>query len=151
MNKNGSCLLMLVIISSVVLIYYTNSWYSTSLIESLSYKKYKYEKKFRLAESLYKYGLMICINNINILINQNNKSINIYNSAWPPNSSDYFGNFKIILIENDKIKIEVMLIEKSSNDIFKITSTLLVEELQENTKSKKKNLKKFTILDWYIN
>lgn len=150
MKKDGSCLILVIIISAIILLYYINSWHSTCLMTNVFYKRFEYEKKFRLTESLYKYGLLFFINNSDLIQKQkeqNIKHLNIYNGPWPFDSLDNIGFLRLTYLENDKIKLEAIITDKLK-EAFIINAELEIEEIVVSEKNK---LKKISILNWQIN
>lgn len=141
MNSNGSCNLILTIISATILLYYINSFRSVDFMQDIAIKKYKYEKHYRSAQALYNYGLAACINNFEIFTNQakkNIKIINLYNNFWPLEEKEFFGDLKL-LIQDTEIIIESKVINTQSKEIYIIKALLTRAE------------KKIKVSNWMLN
>ena len=91
-NTKGSCLLLLTLITSVILIFAINSWQTILLNSELVSKKYNYEFNFRVLEGLHNFGIFKCINNYRKILKKNSnngtiQSIVLYNDPWPIESA----------------------------------------------------------------
>lgn len=141
MNRNGSCNLILTIISAAILLYYINAFHSVNFMQDIAIKKYKYEKHYRSTQALYNYGLTACINNFEIFTNQakkNIKIINFYNNFWPLDEKEFFGDLRL-LIQDAEIIIESKVLDTQSKDIFIIKALLIMHE------------KKIKVSNWSLN
>ena len=152
-NQKGSCVLILVLISATIFLYYLNAEKSAAFMSDALHKKYHYEKQFRLTESLYLYGLTIVINNIENLFQQvreNEKLQNqtIYNGIWPIATTHCRGVLTLF-IKEPKIIIQSTVIEKNQEN-FQIKAVITREEIV-NPLNKKSTLKKIEISEWQIN
>lgn len=145
-KKNGNTFLFFVIISAALMLAYTALWNNTALLYDAVTQKYKYEKKYRVAESLANYGLSLLINNFE----QTKKISNnvIYNSDWPPGQNYANANLKIVFSESEIIIIESKIKENNSNETFAITVKIRMEEIKDE--DKRVINRKFHIISWII-
>lgn len=149
--NEGSCVLIVTILSTVMLLYYMNTWQNLVLMDDIVSKKYKYEKQFRNAEALYLYGLTICLNNFDTLLtyNQNNKAqaINIYDAYWPQASNNH-GFVKIKFENENEISMEANTLSKNI-EVFKITASIIKDTIE--TEEQKRLFVRFLINNWHAN
>ncbi len=160
-NNNGSCLLMLTLISSVILIYALNSWQTVTFNYNLVRKKYDYESNFRTLESLHNFGIFKCINNYRKIYknkNPNNGTVlitQLYNGPWPLESDlelmkltnlRHYDSLIILTINDDLAIINSKLINNQTKETYIMESKLKkLETIDSDT-----NLQtiKFSVYDW---
>lgn len=149
--SEGSCVLIVTILSTVILLCYMNTWQNLVLMDDLISKKYKYEKQFRNTEALYLYGLTICINNFDALLtyNQNNKAqaIKIYDAYWPQIGSNH-GSIKIKFENETEIFIESSTLNEQ-HQAFRITASVIKDTIE--TEEQKRLFVRFLINNWHAN
>ena len=160
LKKAGSCTLIIIIISSIITLYYINTWHSVALMQNLTHKKYEYDKLFRLTNALYKYGLMFTKENFDQILkrleesssnNKQAKFITLFNGPWPPeNSETNTGLLKFHLFDPNKIDIEATVIKDNlgKSESITIRSFIIKEEVRSNNKEKK--LYRFVVSHWRV-
>ena len=86
-RNNGSSLLFVLMIMTILTIFVTAAWRTTSYTYELVLQRGIHEKQFRLTESLLNYAIALCEKNYTVLINQNVQSddaITLVINPWPP-------------------------------------------------------------------
>ncbi len=152
-KKDGSVILILVIISAIILLYFINGQQSAEFLMLANLKKYKFDKQFRVTESLCNFAIVKCFNNFDLYIKQSkeqNDSLNLilYNGLWPANSNKFKGLAKITVKEL-KIVIESQTFDQQNKDVCVINCCLLEEEIQNP--NSEKIIKKINLIDWQVN
>lgn len=143
MNRQGSTILLLVFIFSFVSLFYLNGWYSSLLLSDYKVNKYLYEKKLKLAQGLYYYGLAICINSFDYLI-KNKNGVVLFDDKWPTGEKDYHGHLSCLSSAVNQIEIQATIKNIKNNDNITIKSELLAQDIA-------KHQKKYFIKSWKIN
>lgn len=152
-NKDGSVILILVIISAIILLYFINGQQSAEFLMLANFKKYKFDKQYRITESLCNFAIVKCFNNFDQFIKQSKEqndalSLTLYNGFWPTDSKKYIGMAKIN-VKEPNISIDSQTIDQQNNDTCSIKCCLLQEEIKNiNTK---KIIKKISLIDWQVN
>lgn len=72
MNSEGSCLLMFVLLSTLITFFCLSVWHSTVLLYEATLQKQNYERNKHCIEGLLRFGIDLCRNNFDILIEQAN-------------------------------------------------------------------------------
>jgi hypothetical protein len=144
MNKNnGSCLLLLTLISSVILIFAINSWQTILLNSDLVLKKYNYEFNFRILEGLHNFAIFQCISNPHNLSKKNSNngtiiSIVLYKGPWPAES-----DLESIRITN--LTLYDSIIKLTINEEFSIINSQLVNPKTGESYFMESKIKKIVI------
>lgn len=151
-NKNGSCLLILSLMSSIILIYSLNSLQSTIYNKELIHKQYLYEYNFRILESLHNFGIFQTINNnrkIYKIKNPNNRTMQVtklYNGPWPlksgsesnkiPNLISSYSGLITISIKDDIAIVNSKLINLKTKETYLMESKIKkIKEVDPNNKA----------------
>jgi len=101
-NNNGSCLLLLILISSVIFIYAINALQNSFFSLSIARQKFETEYNFRNLESLHNYGLFLYFNNVKHNFKKGNaKPIVLYKDHWPLKSKKTWPALITLTKEND--------------------------------------------------
>lgn len=72
MNREGSCLLMFVLLSTLITFFCLGMWHSTVLMYESTLQKQNYERNKHFVEGLLHLGVDLCCNNFDTLIEQAN-------------------------------------------------------------------------------
>ncbi len=152
-NKDGSVVLILIIISAIILLYFINGQQSCEFLMLANLKKYKFDKQYRVTESLCNFAIVNCFNNFDQLIEQNveqnsSQILTLYNGPWPSDSKIFTGIAKIN-VKDPKIFIETQTIQQKTNDVCSIKCCLISEEIE--SPDSKKMIKKISLVDWQVN
>lgn len=78
--KDGSAMLVVMIVLSTILICLLNFWQSNVFFENTSFERVEYEQKYRAAESVALYGINFCKKNFDKIFVSNNAINNMANN-----------------------------------------------------------------------
>ncbi|MDR3646601.1 MAG: hypothetical protein P4L22_03605 [Candidatus Babeliales bacterium] len=150
-NNNGSCILLVTVIFSIILIFSLNLWQSIIFNSDLVQKQYEYEFNFRMLEGLHNFGVFKCLNNYRNASknkNPNNgtvQSIMLYNGPWPIEST-----LELMKLSNPMLQYNSIITLTLDKEIAIIKSKLINLHTSENYFMESK-LKKITMHDEDIN
>lgn len=123
-NKDGSALLLVIVITAVIFFYYRNAWFSTMLLQEINYKRYNKDKNYRLAESLFNYGISMYL--LSAENPKKDKPISLFLGKWPLSSAITDGSI-ILYKDNQKderFTLEAQLIELNSGKKYIISGSI---------------------------
>jgi len=140
MKKQGSTLLVILFMLTVITLWATNVWRETAFLIDMSCAKQTYEKQFRLTEALLNYGIAAT----KILHKRWDHDPSSYQptqckfSQWPPQkdkkgSKDKYGGVIDILKKDKEITVFAHLL-KGQKKLFSLRSTLSSVDKKEHIK-----------------
>lgn len=146
-SKEGSSLLLVLIVVSAVMLCVTATWKSASLMFDIVLKKQKHEQLFRSTEGLLNYGIAICKDHFSQLIMEGQKGNNdcvITFAQWPVgNSDDYKGSVRLIS-EQNRINVYAKLFTLD-NTVSCSLSCVVQAEVADN---EEQNIAALHVNDW---
>src|SRR5216684_5051338 len=109
-NKQGSALLMVLLITSLLSLYFFNYMKMSIYSNSLAQKREHYEWRYWVTQALLEWGIHWIKENS--LKEQNNEPSTLFFDRWPPASSKKHSGLLTFKHENNKILVTASLIEK---------------------------------------
>jgi len=144
-NKEGFVALVLVLVLSIISLYFINYWQNIGLLRDSVTKKYIYEKQYRATEALCKFGIYFCINNY-VLIEkyENSSEIVIFKGRWPAGDIINYDGLLKLKKNGPELLVEALTLESNSTNKITIKTNIHRELVFEQNKP----LQKFIITNW---
>jgi len=145
-SRDGSVLLLLVLVVSVLSLFCLTAWHSSTLFHDISLVRLVYEQKFRAAQAGLNYGVHICkkqFDQLYALCTENNQDFFIELAPFKI-SKNIIYTCKINISAGDSensLSLQSILCEKEEKKCFELFCTIL--------KVTKKD-KKLVIKNWNI-
>ena len=159
-TKNGSAILIVVLIMSVLSFCCLTFWQNSSLFNDISLKRVEYEQKYRLAECGLEYAVAVCSNNFDALVDGENvggesQEVVAVNDHFEIETdffkfSENIGYKCKIYIDKDgskALKMRSVILDSAGQRVFEISCSL--HEFQKKGPNNK-NIKSFEIKNWQI-
>jgi len=154
MKKQGSSLIVVLFILTVITLWAINVWRETAFLIDVSCAKQTYEKQYRLTESLLSYGIAAT----KILNRRWNHDPSSYQptqctfAQWPQKDThvkkNKYGGFIDIVKKENAITIAAHLL-KEQKKLFSMRCTLMEEDKKQQIKEGR-NEQLLIIKDWVI-
>ncbi len=141
-NKEGFVVLVLVLVLSIISLYFINYWQNIALLQDSVAKKYTYEKQYRATEALCKFGTYFCINNYALIEKYENHSEKvIFKGNWPDGDIINYDALLKLKKNDPELSIEALTVESGSENEIIIKTNIHRELVFEQNKP----LQKFII------
>ncbi len=150
--KQGSSVLLVLLLTTVLIIWSTSLWRNTTHMMDIVHKRYQYEQLFRVAESLLNYGIVWCREHVNDLLlddKEKKKDHIIDVGLWPPGMHEQYEGTLQINVKNMCINLCAKL--RNDNRVIYAMHCTLEAITKRVGKDNKHQATMIKIRDWSIN
>ncbi|MFC1842297.1 hypothetical protein ACFLYU_01430 [Candidatus Dependentiae bacterium] len=175
-NKNGSAILIVIVVVSVLSICTVLFWQSGTLFQDISFKRLVYEQKYRAAQGGLDYAVEICAKHFDAFITEGKKRKdqnvhNLHNAGvqelepvfeietdpWKISKCIKYTCKIYIKPDGDILHIKSVLLDSNANNanktVFALSCNLLKQKsnkIAETNKTKKEKDPQFILKNWKI-
>ena len=106
-NKEGSGLLIIIILMSGLILYLGTMWRATAYLVDISLLREQYEKEYVSTFGLMHWTISLAKNNFDIIQKKASSPLEIKFDSWPPNSTinRYAGTVEFVSIDENTVTI----------------------------------------------
>ena len=135
-NKEGSGLLIIVILMSCLILYLGTMWRATAYLVDISLLREQYEKEYVATFGLMNWTVSLVKNNFDMIKQKSSPSFEIKLDSWPPNSTNqYAGRVEFVSIDENTLSL-CACIENESHTCCALKCSLV------------RTVTQFTLRDW---
>jgi len=106
-NKEGSGLLIVIILMSGLILYLGTMWRATAYLVDISLLREQYEKEYVSTFGLMHWAISLAKNNFVLIQKKASSSLEIKLDSWPPNSTTnlYAGKVEFVSIDENTVSL----------------------------------------------
>src|ERR1700722_13718357 len=105
----GTSLLMVLLVTSILSVVITSVWRTTTYTFDIAVQRARHESRFRATQGLLNYGIALCSENFDQLIQEDNEFTQLFD--WPESNQLKFKGELLIPPDNESCIIHVLLLE----------------------------------------
>ncbi len=146
-NKEGSGLLIIIILMSGLMLYLGTMWRATAYLVDISLLREQYEKEYVTTFGLMNWATSLAKNNFDMIQKKAGPSFEIKLDSWPPNSTtnQYVGSVEYMSIDENTLSL-CARIENESHVGCALKCSLVCSVTQKEGEEEPRH--HFVLSDW---